>query len=127
MTTGEKLKYLRLKTKKTLKEQSEILGVSLNSVYRWEHDLTAPKKSTLKKIVEMYDVSLEWLLHESDDEDIIARMSNGASNSLNNGARLDEGLEQQLLKMFRKLSDSKKHKMLGYLERMYIESMDGTA
>lgn len=123
MSTGEKLKYLRMRTKKTLKEQSEILGVSLNSVYRWEHDLTAPKKSTLKKIVELYGVSLEWLLHESDDDDIIDRMC----NSSHSGARPDDNLEPQLLRMFRKLPENNKHKILGYIERMCLEDMDEPA
>jgi len=117
MTTGEKLRYLRLKTKKTLKEQSEVFGVSLNSIYRWEHDLTAPKKSTLRRISEYYDVPLVWLLKDDADDDIIER----ANSSV---VRTDDNIEQQLLKMFRKLSDNKKHQILGYMERVYVEDMD---
>ena len=116
MTVGEKLRYLRLKTKKTLKEQSEIFGVSLNSIYRWEHDLTAPKKSTLRKISEHYDVPLVWLLKEDADEDIIER-----ANTI---FRPEDNIEQQLFKMFRKLSDNKKYQILGYMERVYVEDMD---
>jgi transcriptional regulator with XRE-family HTH domain len=62
MSIGEKLKNLRLNVKKTLKEQSELFNVSINSVYRWEHDLTVPRKSVLRKISEFYDVPLEWFL-----------------------------------------------------------------
>ncbi|MCL1974845.1 MAG: helix-turn-helix domain-containing protein [Firmicutes bacterium] len=116
MSIGEKLRYLRTKTKRTLKEQSEIFGVSLNSVYRWEHDLTAPKKSTLKKIVEHYEVPMEWLLQDGADE-------NGIEPGIN-GMRSEDHLEQQLLKMFRKLSENKKYKILGYIERVYVEDMD---
>jgi transcriptional regulator with XRE-family HTH domain len=116
MSIGEKLRYLRIKTKRTLKEQSEIFGVSLNSVYRWEHDLTAPKKSTLRRISEHYEVPLEWLLREDADEDIFERASSSA--------RADDSIEQQLLKMFRKLSENKKYQILGYMERVYVEDMD---
>ena len=116
MTIGEKLRSLRVKTKKTLKEQSKLLGVSLNSVYRWEHDMTFPKKSTLRKIVDIYGVPLEWLLHDDIEEDNYEY----ASKSL----RYEDSLEHQLLMMFVKLPEYKKHKVLGYIERMYVEDMD---
>ena len=121
MTIGEKLRILRIKTKRTLKEQSEIFDVSLNSVYRWEHDLTAPKKSTLRRIAEHYDVPLEWLLQEDADESALVAVKSSPYPEGN----LDH-LENQLLKMFKKLSENKKYKILGYLERVYVEDMDVT-
>ena len=54
MTLGEKLRNLRLKGKKTLHEQSAMLGVSMNSVYRWEHDLAVPRKPMMKALAEHY-------------------------------------------------------------------------
>jgi len=116
MTTGEKLKYLRQKTRKTLKEQSEVFGVSLNTIYRWEHDLTAPKKPTLRRLSEHYGVPLEWLLEDGADESVIER--------INITARPDDSIEQQVLKMFRKMTECKKHQILGYMERLYVDSLD---
>ena len=103
MSLGEKLRNLRLKTKKTLHEQSKILGVSMNSVYRWEHDLAVPRKSMLKKMADLYSVPLEWLLSESA------------------AASLVSDIEQKLLGMFRKLSDNSRFKVLGYIEHMCVE------
>ena len=103
MSLGEKLRNLRLKTKKTLTEQSRILKVSMNSVYRWEHDLTIPRKPMLRKMADYYGVPLDWLLLE------------GAS------ASLVSEVEQDLLGMFRKLPDNNRYKILGYVERMYVE------
>jgi len=103
MSLGEKLRNLRLKTKKTLSEQSKILKVSMNSVYRWEHDLAIPRKPMLKIMADYYGVPLDWLLLE------------GASASL-----ISE-IEQNLLGMFRKLPDNNRYKVLGYIERMYLE------
>ena len=90
--------------------------MSLNSVYRWEHDLTAPKKTTLKRIAAHYEVPLEWLLQEDADE--------RALETINDSSRSEHHLVQQLLKMFNKLSENKKYKILGYIERIYIEDMD---
>ena len=103
MSLGDKLRNLRLKTRKTLREQSRLLGVSMNSVYRWEHDLTIPRKPMLKNMADYYGVPLDWLLTE------------------NASASLVNEIELNLLGMFRKLPDKNRYKVLGYVERMCIE------
>jgi len=103
MSLGEKLRNLRLKTKKTLSEQSKILKVSMNSVYRWEHDLAVPRKPMLRTMADYYGVPLDWLLSESASASLVSE------------------IEQNLLGMFRKLPDNARYKVLGYVERMYVE------
>jgi len=103
MSLGEKLRNLRLKTKKTLSEQSKILRVSMNSIYRWEHDLAIPRKPMLRMMADYYGVPLDWLLSESASASLVSEV------------------ELNLLGMFRKLSDNNRFKVLGYVERMYIE------
>ena len=103
MSLGAKLKSLRLREKNTLQEQSEILGVSMNSVYRWEHDLAIPRNTMLKSMASYFNVPLEWLLLERAGEPI------------------EDDTEQQLLSMFRKLSPNSKYKVLGHIEHMCIE------
>ena len=115
MSMGEKLRNCRLKLKKTLHEQSEILGVSVNTIYRWEHDLATPRKHTLKKIANFYEVPLDWLLQEGATENESELVSIAPSP--------DNEIEQELLKMFRALSFSNKYKILGYIERVCVEDM----
>ena len=116
MTIGEILKAMRLKKKRTLKEQSKILGVSVNSVYRWEHDLALPRKSALKKMAVSYGVSVERLLQGS--------FSDKCVEGFGNPLFYEDNTEQQLLGMFRKLSTPDKYRILGYVERMCVEDMD---
>ena len=101
MSLGEKLRSLRLKTKKTLSEQSKILKVSMNSVYRWEHDIAIPRSSMIRKIAAYYGVPADWLL-----SDVAIR------------AIIRVG-EQNLLKYFRKLSEKNKDKLITIAKRMY--------
>jgi len=118
MSIGERLNDLRIRNKRTLKEQSRIFGVSLNTVYRWEHNLTLPRKSSLIKIAAFYEVPYEWLVHgykEEEFQDAYTHMY------------LENNAEQQLLRMFRELSDNSKYKILGYIERIYIEDVNSTA
>jgi len=103
MSLGEKLRNLRLKTKKTLSEQSKMLKVSMNSVYRWEHDLAVPRKPMLRIMADFYGVPLDWLLSESASASLVSE------------------IEQNLLGMFRKLPDNSRFKVLGYIERIYVE------
>ena len=103
MSFGEKLRSLRQKGKKTLQEQSKLLGVSMNSVYRWEHDLAIPRKPMIKKLADHYSVPVDWLMSESA------------------AASLVSDIEQNLLCMFRKLSENNRYKVLGYVERMCVE------
>ena len=103
MSLGEKLRSLRHKSKKSLQEQSKLLGVSMNSIYRWEHDLAVPRKPILQTMADLYSVPLEWLMTES------------ATASLVND------IEQRLLNKFRKLMDTSRYMVLGYVERMCVE------
>ena len=115
ISTGEKLKELRTRMKKTLKEQSKTFGVSINSIYRWEHDLVLPRKSTLVKIANYYGVSLDQLLLGEEtimQEDIILNSEILPSES---------HIEQLLLSMFRKLSTRSQYRIIGYIERICIE------
>ena len=107
MSLGEKLRTLRLKTKKTLEEQSKILKVSMNSVYRWEHDLAVPRQPMLKMMADFYGVPLDWL------------MTDTSSTSLTSDS------EKNLLSMFRKLPDYTRYKVLGYVERICVEESTG--
>ena len=97
----------------TLKEQGALLGVSLNSIYRWEHDLALPRKSKLKKIADLYEVSVEWLLLESEPEEMLKQKEDIV--------HLEHYREYQLLQYFRKLTEQDRFRILGYIERLSIE------
>ena len=114
MSIGERLNDLRLKMKRTLKEQSEVLGVSLNTIYRWEHNLTVPRKSSLTKIASLYNVSLDWLINGNMPEESHKPLS----------IYPEDDAEHLLIRMFRELSDYNKYRTLGYIERIYIEEIN---
>ena len=67
MSIGGKLRYLRIIMKKTLREQSEAFGTSINSLYRWEHDIVEPRRAVLEKMADYYCVPVEWLISGSAD------------------------------------------------------------
>ena len=115
MSIGTRIKDLRQDSKRTLREQSEILGVSLNSVYRWEHDLVAPRKAVIERMADFYGVSFDWIAHGRAVEE---------NNHFGGGVYHDANPESQLLRMYRNLSSNSKYKILGYIERICVEDMD---
>ncbi|MCL1792615.1 MAG: helix-turn-helix domain-containing protein [Oscillospiraceae bacterium] len=113
MNIGERLKKLRVEMKKTLRETSEIFSVSLNSVYRWEHDLCIPRRSMLKKIATYYGVSYDWLLTGAEKK--------GFGKNGESSAGETNSVEQKILKMVSKLPENYKYNIIGYIERMCME------
>ena len=112
MSIGKKLKNLRSAMRWTLKQKSEVFGVSLNTVYRWEHDLAIPRKSVLERMANYYGVAYEWLANENSSDDKPEQACD---------RNAETAIEQQLLRMFRQLPVTKKHKVLGYIERIIVE------
>ena len=111
MSIGKRIRNKRQNMNMTLKELSAEMGVSLNSVYRWEHELAVPRRDALKKMAEIFQVPLKWLLYG-------VTLEEG-----NAPAYPDEKFEQNLLRICRKLSESNKYKILGYAERIWVEDM----
>jgi len=105
MTLGEKLRNLRLKEKRTLQAQSELCGVKLNTIFRWEHDMSLPREKHLKKIAELHCIPVVWLTQDREIKD----------------HKEYDNITQQLLYIFNNLAYNQKYRILGYIEHIYID------
>ena len=104
MSLGEKLRILRWNTKKTLREKSQILNVTMNTVHRWETNLVVPREPMLRKMADYYGVPMCWLLSETSSE------------------ALKKDAERNMLEHFRSMPDNCRYKVMGYVERLYEEN-----
>lgn len=70
---GEKLKELRKKNNKTQEEVGKYLHVSYTTYGDYERDKTEPDISTIKKIAEYFNVSVDELLmaKKTDGKEVI--------------------------------------------------------
>jgi transcriptional regulator with XRE-family HTH domain len=87
-------------------------------VYRWEHNLNIPRLPVLKKISEYYNIPVEWLV-SGNIEDFESVNTPGSHTA-------ECSTEQKLLRLYRSLSDSCKHKAIGYVEGLSHESISNT-
>ena len=63
---GEKIKYLRAKEGITQEAFAEKLNVSRSAIAKWETDNGTPDINNLKMISQMFAISIDELLNESD-------------------------------------------------------------
>ncbi len=62
MTTGEKISKLRKENNMTQEQLAEVLGVSRQSVSKWESDLSYPETDKLIKLSRLFSCSVDSLL-----------------------------------------------------------------
>lgn len=65
MTLGEKLSKLRKENNYTQEQIADILGVSRQSVSKWESDIAYPETEKLIELGKLFDCSMDYLLKEN--------------------------------------------------------------
>ena len=68
MTLFEKLVFLRKKKGLSQMEISESLNVSRQAVSRWESGTSTPSVDNLRSLCKIYDVTMDYLLNEGEDD-----------------------------------------------------------
>lgn len=68
MTTGEKLQNLRKENNYTQEELADILGVSRQSISKWESDVAFPETDKLITLAKLYHCTVDYLLHSDNDD-----------------------------------------------------------
>lgn len=67
MTVGERIKYLREKNDLTQKDVATKLGVEPAAISKYELDMREPNIEALKKLGEIFNVSIDYLLGRTPD------------------------------------------------------------
>ena len=68
MTLGEKLSKLRKEYNYTQEQLADILGVSRQSISKWESDIAFPETDKLIKIGKLFECSMDYLLNDEITE-----------------------------------------------------------
>ena len=68
MTLGEKLSKLRKEYNYTQEQLADILGVTRQSISKWESDIAYPETEKLIKMGKLFECSMDYLLNEDITE-----------------------------------------------------------
>ncbi|MGN1406003.1 MAG: helix-turn-helix transcriptional regulator [Erysipelotrichaceae bacterium] len=60
MTLGERISVKRKEIGLSQEKPGELFGVSRQTVYKWEADMTIPELDKLKGMAELFNVSLDF-------------------------------------------------------------------
>lgn len=72
MTTGDKIKAMRIQRGMTQEELGAKIGVKKSAIYKYENGIVVNlKRSTIEKLARVLDVSPSWLMSMEDDGDPI--------------------------------------------------------
>ena len=68
MTLGEKLSRLRKEYNYTQEQLADVLGVSRQSISKWESDIAYPETDKLIELGKLFECSMDYLLKEEITE-----------------------------------------------------------
>ena len=68
MTLGDKISKLRKDNNYTQEQLADILGVSRQSISKWESDIAYPETDKLVKMGKLFECSMDYLLNEDISE-----------------------------------------------------------
>lgn len=93
---GEKVRTLRLQQKMTQDQLADRLGVSYQSISRWENGITYPDIEFLPAIADYFSVSLDYLMGQDD-----AEKRRAINKQINRIANMNENNEDELIELIR--------------------------
>ena len=79
MTTGEKIQTLRKSKNYTQEELAEIMGVSRQSISKWESDVSFPETEKLITLSKIFNCTIDYLLN-NENQKTISNEINEVSN-----------------------------------------------
>ena len=100
------LKNLRSGKGLSQRELSSQLGLSANCICEYEKGRSEPNLDTLMKLSSIFECSIDYLVGNSDDFGVVQILNNDSSPLTS--------LEKELLNYFSKMSESQKHRLIGY-------------
>lgn len=92
------LKNMRLEKGLSQQKLADYIGISQQSVYKYENDISEPDITTLKKLADFFETSIDFL---TDNTNISKKYDNYVEESLN-----DEELD--VVRLYRKLSAARR-------------------
>ena len=84
MKTGEKIAKMRKENNYTQEQLADLLGVSRQSVSKYESGLTYPETDKLIRLSELFGCTVDYLLKDNAEEPEVCVSENSAENGLKN-------------------------------------------
>ena len=116
-TFGERLKELREEAGLTQEELAIDIGVTKNTVYRWETKPNLPKEETRFMLARYFGVTYGFLMGFTDDrEELFITEEEAAANA----AAMEIENEDHILMLYRRLSPEMQEMIRGTIDHAFL-------
>ncbi|MGI6498063.1 MAG: helix-turn-helix domain-containing protein [Oscillospiraceae bacterium] len=117
LTFGERLRMARERADLSQLDVYRAINLNNRSLSRYENNSTSPDPETVKALIELYDVSADFIMGLSDEMGR-ARPSKGTSKSKPKAIEAISSGDKEILKKLEGLSPEAKAKATDYLEML---------
>ncbi|MCM1440164.1 MAG: helix-turn-helix transcriptional regulator [Roseburia sp.] len=80
--TGDKICFLRKERKMSQEKLAELIGVSRQTVYKWEYGIVQPSEDNIKSLSEVFDVEPSCFYADTHDEIAVTASAQKVSKKL---------------------------------------------
>lgn len=105
-----RIKELRLEKGMSQQELAEIIHVTQQSVFKYEHDMSIPELDVLIACANYFDVSIDYLVNETDNP---LKYDNYTLDNITSQ-------ERRLLDYYRRLNPQAQSSLLSFIEAFLI-------
>ncbi|MCX7773055.1 MAG: helix-turn-helix domain-containing protein [Clostridia bacterium] len=118
LTFGERLRMARERAGLTQLDVYKAINLSNKSLSRYENNATTPDPETVRALIELYDVSADFILGLSDEMGRARSSTCGTSKSKPKVAEAISSGDKELIKKLESLSPEAKEKAAEYVDML---------
>lgn len=118
LTFGERLRMARERAGLSQLDVYKAINLSNKSLSRYENNATTPDPETLRALIELYDVSADFILGLSDEMGRARSSKCGTSKSKPKLAEAVASGDKELIKKIESLSPEAKEKAAEYIDML---------
>lgn len=117
MTTGERIRMVRLENGMTQKQVAEACGMADSAIRKYESGRIAPKADTLQRIAAALNVSVYMLLSDDEKELYLQAETSLVHANIKAGYKFTTD-EKLLVRLFHQLNETGKDAAIGHVEEL---------
>jgi len=118
LTFGERLRMARERAGLSQLDVYKAINLSNKSLSRYENNATTPDPETIKALIELYDVSADFIMGLSDEMGRARSSKCGTSKSKPKMAEAVASGDKELIKKIESLSPEAKEKAAEYIDML---------
>lgn len=109
-----RIKKLRKAKGLTMKELGDVLGVAESTISLYENDKRQPDRDTIKKIADLFNVSIDYLYCRTD----VPYIASAESIETKKEPEQNAGVDENIIRLFSSLGTQDQERIIAFAEAL---------